>query len=86
MTYSINMYYCTVHIRCNLRGKLVLNAYAILANAYAISANAYAFLANAFERVRYINARACILNPCDINAYTRVNAYAYACGFNYERV
>ena len=48
----------TVHIRCNLRGKLVLNAYAILANAYAISANAYAFLANAFERVRYINARA----------------------------
>ena len=50
--------YNTVHIRCNLRGKLVLNAYAILANAYAISANAYAFLANAFERVRYINARA----------------------------
>ena len=43
--------YNTVHIRCNLRGKLVLNA-------YAISANAYAFLANAFERVRYINARA----------------------------
>ena len=93
--YSMNIQYvytvCTVHIRCNLRGKLVLNAYAILANAYQFQRTRMHFWQT---RALYKHAHACaclynarvILNPCNINAYTRVNAYAYACGFNYERV